>query len=161
MLSKTGVASFNDVQSVFPSKEKLNSFKAVIECYQEIPCNPCEMYCPFNAITIGDNINIRPTLVVDKCVGCSICVSVCPGVAIMLAKTNSSKSQFVIAYEFKPKPRVEEKWYAVNRAGEVIGEALIKKVVDTKKQDFSTLVTVECDASMLYEFSTIRRKAHE
>ena len=32
----------------------------VYECYQKIPCNPCEKSCPFKAVTIGEDINNIP-----------------------------------------------------------------------------------------------------
>ncbi|NLC42561.1 MAG: 4Fe-4S ferredoxin, partial [Erysipelothrix sp.] len=38
MLDRSGVPSREQVLSVFPSRDKLISLKAVIECYEEIPC---------------------------------------------------------------------------------------------------------------------------
>ena len=55
---------------------------AVIECAELIPCNPCEAACPSGAIKIGDSINNLPVLDEDKCTGCGICISSCPGLAI-------------------------------------------------------------------------------
>ncbi len=161
MLDRSGVPSREQVLSVFPSRDKLISLKAVIECYEEIPCNPCETYCPFDAITIGERINNRPLLSVDKCVGCGICVSVCPGVAIMLAKVVESTASFTIAYEFYPLPKVNETWLALNRSGEVIGEALVTRVTNNPAQDHSALISVECPKELLYEFVSIRRADHE
>jgi|LSQX01.2.fsa_nt_gb Fe-S-cluster-containing hydrogenase component 2 len=146
---------------VFPSNQHLKTYKAVLECYEAIPCNPCEHHCPFDAIIIGENINTPPRLVVDKCTGCGICVRVCPGLAIMLAKVSETQASFVIPYEFNPKPKVDETWYGVNRSGEILGDVLIKRVMDTKANDHTSLVTVQTAPSLLHEFITIKRKSHE
>jgi Fe-S-cluster-containing hydrogenase component 2 len=148
MLSKTGVALKELVKSVFPLD--LSSFKAVIECYQEIPCNPCEFYCPFDAIEIGQNINNLPLLIESKCVGCGICVGVCPGLAIMLVKEENESLLFTIPYELALPDNDVCK--IVNRTGEVIGDGVITKVVKT---ELRTLVTVQCDKQYLYDFGGI------
>ena len=57
---------------------------AVIECVQEIPCNPCEGACKFNAITIGEPITNLPKINETNCTGCGVCVAQCPGLAIFI-----------------------------------------------------------------------------
>ena len=156
MLSKSGIPTKQQIQSVFPKQKDLLQMKAIIECYEEIPCNPCETYCPFDAIEIGPQMNHRPQLIVDRCIGCSICVSVCPGVAIMLASVDDDVAKFTIAYELLPLPEVNWIWHGVNRAGEVIGDVTITKVV--KNKDHSALITLETMRDYLYDLVTIRRK---
>lgn len=158
MLDKTGIPTKQQVLSVFPKTHELTSLKAIIECYEEIPCNPCESHCPFDAIVVGENINTRPQLVVDRCVGCGICVAICPGVAIMLAKVNEHKASFTIPYEFNPKPQVQDVCNAINREGQIIGDALITRVVDTPKQNHTALISVVVDRTLLHDFITIRSK---
>ncbi len=161
MLDKTGIASLEQVKSRFPKKEFLAKAKAIIECYQDIPCNPCQTSCPFGAIHIGDDINVQPKLIVEKCTGCGICVTSCPGLAIMLAKIEPSKAVFKIPYELLPVPKKNEIWHAINRAGAIIGDALIESAILIPKQDKTVLVTVKTDLNLLYEFVTIRSKDHE
>lgn len=161
MLDRTGIPTRKQVLSVFPKEDELVNYKAVIECYEQIPCNPCESHCPFDAIYIGDNLNYRPDLISEKCVGCGICVGVCPGLAIMLAKVSSSKATFTIAYEFNPKPTVQDTWYAIDRSGKILGDAIILKVSENKKQDHTALITVQTDKAFLHDFITIRSKDHE
>jgi len=49
MLEKTGIATQEMVMNVFPSIERINKGPvAVIECFQNIPCNPCQTACRFN-----------------------------------------------------------------------------------------------------------------
>ena len=45
-----------------PPEERMAKGRvAVIECVQEIPCNPCENACRLGAITIGEQITNLPT----------------------------------------------------------------------------------------------------
>lgn len=161
MLNKDGVATLDQVQSKFPSLELLSRPKAIIECYENIACNPCSTSCPFDAITIGEDINNIPFVDFDKCTGCGICAYSCPGLAIIISKLTSEKVQFKIPYEFMPMPKVSEIWYAINRSGEIIGDAIIEKVESNARQDKTLLVHVAVDKSLMYDFVTIRRKEDE
>lgn len=88
MLNKDGVATLEQVKSRFPKLEDLKRPKAIIECYENIACNPCSTSCPFEAITIGKDINNLPVVDFNKCTGCGICAYSCPGLAIMISKNN-------------------------------------------------------------------------
>ncbi|MCF7923608.1 MAG: 4Fe-4S binding protein [Candidatus Izimaplasma sp.] len=161
MIEKTAVPDKNQIKSRFPSKKVLIRPKAIIECYTEIPCNPCETSCPFDAITIGEDINKIPTIDFDKCTGCGICVYSCPGLAIMNVMIKNGKAYFKIAYELLPLPKVDEKWLAINRHGDEIATCKIEQVMPPKKTNNKTaLITVSVEQPYLYDFVTIRR-AHE
>ena len=41
---------------------------AVVECVQQIPCNPCESACPLHAIHIGEPITNTPQVDREKCI---------------------------------------------------------------------------------------------
>ena len=73
-----------------PSEERIrNGAVACIECFQNIPCNPCEEACPRGAITVGREITGLPTLDAEKCNGCGKCVSACP--ALVFQSFGSAK----------------------------------------------------------------------
>ena len=85
---KVGYPCMEELRKVpgFPSEERMRKGPvAVIECVQEIPCNPCQAACPKKAITIGENITHLPVLDQEVCIGCGICISRCPGLAIFVA----------------------------------------------------------------------------
>ncbi|PKK96335.1 MAG: hypothetical protein CVV58_06870, partial [Tenericutes bacterium HGW-Tenericutes-3] len=134
--------------------------KAILECYEDIPCNPCETSCPFDAIHIGSNINMQPKLNVELCTGCGICVTSCPGLAIVVAQVIGQNAIFKIPYEFLPLPKANEIWHGLNRKGDVICDAIIKHVAINKKQDHTALVTVMVPTIHLHDFVTIR-SSHE
>ena len=80
MFEKTGVATREMVMTKFPSVERIDKGPvAVVECYQKIPCNPCQTACPFGAINIGCDINNIPERDENVCTGCGMCVAKCPG----------------------------------------------------------------------------------
>jgi len=156
MLDKTGIPSQEQVKSRFPDEALLVKPKAILECYEDIPCNPCSTGCPFGAIEIGEDINQQPRLHADLCTGCGQCVTVCPGLAIMTAQLSGGRAIFKIPYEFLPYPQSGETWKALDRGGNVIGEAKIEKTVLTPKQDKTMLVTVSVDRGLLYDFVSVR-----
>jgi Fe-S-cluster-containing hydrogenase component 2 len=158
VLEKVGVATKEQVHSRFPKSEILVKPKAIVECYENIPCNPCSTSCPFEAISIGEDINNTPKVNFDLCTGCGICVTSCPGLAIMVCELKDNKVRYKISYEFLPYPKEGEIWNAVNRKGEVIGDAFIEKFTLSKRQDRTALVQVLVDDNYLYDFVTIRRK---
>lgn len=158
MLNRTGIPTKDQVLSRFPEKKALLRPKAILECYEDIPCNPCSTSCPFDAIEIGDNINTQPRLHVDRCTGCALCVPSCPGLAIVIAQVKDDRAWFKIPYEFLPLPKAKEIWNGVNRSGEVICDATIESVLYKDKQDHTAVVTVSVPESFLHEFVTIRVK---
>ena len=158
MLNISGVPTLEQVKSRFPKEEYLVKPKAVTECFEAIPCNPCSTSCPFDAITIGEDINTPPVVDFDKCTGCGICVFSCPGLAIFTVQAKEDYLVFKIPYEFVPYPYEGEIMDAVNRGGMVIGECEILRVKNSIKQDRTILLHVKVQRDLLYEFITVRRK---
>lgn len=157
MLNKNGVPSIAHIKSRFPKKDMLVRPKAITECYEEIPCNPCSTSCPFDAIYIGEDINTPPKVDFDKCTGCGICVFNCPGLAIFTVQELENHLRFKIPYEFLPYPNPGDLWKAVNRNGDIIGNCVIEKIQVSKRQDKTALLTVLVDKEHLYDFVTVRR----
>ena len=161
MLNKDGVAAPQQIVSLFPDKQALIKPKAILECFEEIPCNPCSTSCPVNAIEIGENINDKPQLHVDVCTGCGICIFSCPGLAIMVAQLRGDQAVFRVPYELLPLPDKGDVWHGIDRSGEIICDALIENISFTKRQDRTAILTVVVDATHLHTFSTVRVKDHE
>ncbi len=121
---------------------------AVIECFQEIPCNPCETACPSGAITIGDRISDLPRLDKDKCTGCGLCVAHCPGLAIFVVEKGNGRARITLPYEYLPVPEVGERVNALDRRGRVVGEAVVERVRNPKSFRLTTLVTLVVDEGL-------------
>ena len=158
MLNQTGIPTLEQVLSRFPNYKALARPKAILECYEDIPCNPCATSCPFDAIDIGENINKQPKLHPDLCTGCAVCVPSCPGLAIIIAQIRGKEAVFKIPYEFQPLPVKGQMWDGVNRSGEVICDAVVEHVLITNKQDHTAVVTVSVPLEFLNDFVTVRAK---
>ncbi|MHC1758402.1 MAG: 4Fe-4S dicluster domain-containing protein [Negativicutes bacterium] len=131
MLANDGIPTMGDLLAVTPPPDRLNQGPvAVIECFQEIPCNPCADACPRGAITMPDSISKRPLFDAEKCNGCGICVTRCPGLAIFILDFSYSETEALlkIPYEFSPLPTEGENVDALNRAGKAIGIARVRRV---------------------------------
>ena len=79
---------------------------ALLECCQEIPCNPCATVCKTGAI-VKSTLNSRPEFKAEKCVGCKLCVAACPGQAIFfqVPDLGDGKASITFPYEYRPLPR--------------------------------------------------------
>ena len=128
---------------VIPSQARRKKGRVImIECVQEIPCNPCATICPKGAITIEGNITNIPQVDFDKCNGCGLCIANCPGLAIFSVDESlpDNKAEVGIPFEFKPLPEVGEKVNLLNRAGEVIGTGEVRKVRNPKSYDRTPII---------------------
>ena len=119
-----------EIQSDFGPVGKL---RAVMECHQNIPCNPCEAVCPTDAIDMGGNINGIPHINYEKCVGCGMCVMKCPGLAIFMVQEFEDYSVVGIPYELNPLPEKGQKVIVMDREGRDVGEGVVYKVMKNRK----------------------------
>lgn len=147
---KTGVLSNKDL--TLPIDKQLKKGIAIIECVQEIPCDPCVTICPVNAISMKD-INDTPKVDYNKCTSCKRCVSICPGLAIFVVKVEDDKALITLPYEFLPIPKVGEKVTALDREGK---SRVTAKIIKVNKSGKTTVVTIEVDKSLAMEIRNIK-----
>jgi Fe-S-cluster-containing hydrogenase component 2 len=150
---KTGIISKKDLK--LPNRNQLKKGVAIIECIQEIPCNPCVASCPVDSIKMKD-INALPEIDYDKCIGCAKCVGICPGLAIFVVKILDNKKAIVtLPYEFLPVPKKGDIVDGLNRMGQKIDDVKIKKVI---KKGKTMVITVETDEKYAMDIRNIRVK---
>ena len=152
MIEKEGI-----IYTGFPSKEELMSCPgvpseermkkgrvAVIECVQQIPCNPCASACPMGAITVGENITNFPHLNEEKCTGCGLCIAKCPGLAITVINKAFGESEASIdfPFEYLPLPKEGDLVDAVSRAGEPVCKGRILKVKNLAAYAGTTVISM-------------------
>jgi Fe-S-cluster-containing hydrogenase component 2 len=147
---KTGVLSTKDLQ--IPSEKQFQKGVAILECVQEIPCNPCVESCPVHAISMKD-VNAPPVNDFEKCIGCTKCVGICPGLAIFVVKISVEKAYVTLPYEFVPVPQVGDIVQALDRTGAVRSNALVKKVI---KQGKTMVITIEIEKNLAMDIRNIR-----
>ncbi|MFA5524551.1 MAG: 4Fe-4S binding protein, partial [Tissierellales bacterium] len=145
MIQCTGVPTNDLIERAFPSIERINQGPvAIIECFQNIPCNPCSTSCNRKAMNPMEDINDLPTLNVNNCNGCGICMIKCPGLAIMVVDGNYSEDEvlFRIPYEFLPLPNIGEIVKGLNRNGDYITDVKIVRVQNPKSFDKTAIIDV-------------------
>ena len=147
MLAKNGFLDLEEVMDIpgFPGMETLKNKKCVvIECKQNIPCNPCESACPHHAITIGNPITNLPVVDSEKCIGCGLCVAQCPGQACFLVDMSKEEYDTVtLPYEYYPLPEKNQEVYGLGRDGKYLVKAEVLRVVLTKKNDRTAVIEVK------------------
>lgn len=147
-----------------PSLERMEKGPvAYIECVQEIPCNPCEKACSFGAISVGQPITNLPVLDDEKCSGCGLCLSQCPGLAIFCVHLNYTDTTSLVdfPYEYLPPPLEGSTVRCGNRAGEYVTDGRVIKVKNPKINDSTAIVSVEVPKSYCLEVRTVCRKEAE
>lgn len=161
-LMRTGIPSNDNLKMKLPQSEEIFNKGpiAISECFQKFPCDPCVKGCPFDAISEEGNINNLPYVDFEKCTGCAICVSKCPGLAMFVVQKNytDSTSLVTLPYEFLPKPVRDQTVLVLNREGTEICEGIVKRVIDGKIQDKTTVVTVEVPKEYFLETRNIKVK---
>ncbi len=163
MLARTGVVTKELLEGALPSpKRRAEGPYAVIECFQEIPCNPCSLACPFQAIRPMADINELPELVPDLCTGCGICAGVCPGLAIFIVDetVGGGRATVTLPYEFSPLPEKGQTVAAVDREGAFVVEAEVSRVIRGRKKG-TPLVTLSVPLDRVQEVRFFRFNEEE
>ena len=155
----TGALSAAEQQGVIPPLERVKRGPvAVIECVQQIPCNPCEKACPFGAIIVGEDITALPVLDWEKCRGCGICLSKCPGLAIFLVDGSlpGNEALVMLPYEYLPLPDIGAVVDATDRRGRFVAKATIRKIDAGAQREGTAIVTLAVPKEMMNEVRSFR-----
>lgn len=132
---------------------------ACIECYQHIPCNPCEAACPRGAITVGDDITGLPHLDEEKCNGCGVCMTRCPGLAIFTVDESGEEGRAKVSfpYEYVPLPAVGDEVACADRLGKYVTRGVVCGVRLAPAFDHTAIVTVEIPREFSMEVRSLYR----
>ncbi len=143
-LLKNGYIADDEIER-FPGVTHRKGIHPVIECTQNIPCNPCQDACPKKCISIGANITSLPIAVPDAdCINCGMCVASCSGQAIFLVDEDcgDGTATVTLPYEFLPLPEVGAKGDALGRNGQKVCDAEVVQVKSMKAYDKTNLLTM-------------------
>ena len=156
-----GILNAKELEGLTPSSERLTRGPVVvIECVENIPCDPCMEACPKGAITISGDLNCTPSVDPELCDGCGVCISACPGLAIFSIDTSGDADPATISlpYEFLPLPSRGETVVALDRSGEPVCEAKVVRVLSSKALDRTPIVTLELPGEHAMAVRHFRRK---
>lgn len=123
----------------------------VIECTQNIPCNPCQDACRRGCIVVGKNITSLPAVADGvRCTGCGMCVASCSGQAIFLIDDDYEEGYATVTlpYEFLPLPAAGDRGMALSRSGETLCPAEVVDVKTAGPLDQTALLTMKVPDGM-------------
>jgi Fe-S-cluster-containing hydrogenase component 2 len=138
---------------------------AVIECAQYIPCDVCGSICPHDAIQV-ETICALPELREDRCIGCRLCIPVCPGLAIFVVDSTYSPDEALISfpYELLPIPQKGDQVNATDRTGSSLVKGTVVDVQEHPNHDHTRIVSIavpKCYIEQIRGISIISRRTAE
>ncbi len=148
------------------SKPELSqeSFRPVFHCVQEIPCNPCTTVCRFDSIKLkGETGTIMDLPEFEgRCIACGLCVAICPGLAITLARLSEKPglAEVVLPHEFANTYEPGSQVTLCDIDGNVLGQGTVLAQRFFKKYN-THLITVEIPAEWAHSAAGIRVQAPE
>ncbi|HCJ09182.1 MAG: FAD-dependent oxidoreductase [Lachnospiraceae bacterium] len=130
----------------YPGVTHCHGVHPVIECTQNIPCNPCQDACKFGCISIGDQITALPIVNPEAdCKNCGMCVASCSGQAIFLIDEDYDETSGTVTmpYELLPYPEVGSAGDGLNRSGQKVCKAEVVSVKTSPAFDKTALLTIK------------------
>lgn len=164
MLAQTGVPTKEDLLTVLPPDDRLQQGPvAILECFQKIPCNPCAQACPQGVISFPGDINERPVLDSNRCNGCGVCLSHCPGLSIFVVDYTYSPNEALvkIPYEFSPVPETGVVIETLDRTGRQTGVARVIRVQQNPNKTNILWLAVPKELAMKVRNIGGRKQDHE
>lgn len=145
----------------FPSAmdDDVKGIHPVIECTQNIPCNPCQDACKMGCIKIGEQIANIPVLDRSKkCIGCGMCVASCSGQAIFLVDETYEDgfASISMPYELLPLPKAGDVGAGLDRSGHEVCRAEVIDVKSMKAFDKTNVLTVKVPVEMAHKVRCFR-----
>jgi len=132
----------------------------VLRCLQEIPCNPCSESCPHGLILMPGGILDVPRYT-GGCLGCLRCVTVCPGLAIVLVHQDydprRERALLTLPFEFPEEDLPPGSVVTLTGAeGEPLGEGRVVALRASDLQDRRRLLQVEVDWELRLRVAGLR-----
>jgi ferredoxin len=159
-----GIIGLDEIRdkNEYPSEERFKKGPVpIIECIEEIPCNPCETVCKRNLITVGKPITNYPGLldIEAECTSCAQCIVNCPGLAIFIVDKTFSETEASVSlpYEQLPFPKRGKKIKGINRSGKVICEGNVHSILTNVGSNQTNVVTIVIPKEFAHDVKYFRR----
>jgi len=104
------------------------------------------------------DINDLPVLDAERCNGCGLCITLCPGLAIFVVdKTYSEELALVkLPYEYVPVPKQGQFAVGLDRAGRELGSFEVVKVTSGGKKNMTWIITLAVPQDLAMEVRGVR-----
>lgn len=136
---------------------------AVVDCRQEIPCNPCEEACRKGAIRVGPDICSPPAYRPEDCDGCGRCVALCPGMAIFLLDRREEKgfARITVPYEMGLDLVEGEEVWVVDGEGKALTRGKLLKIKAMGGNHPTLLVTVRVPEPLTLKVRGVKYRVND
>ena len=158
-LLENGYVADDEIER-YPGVTRRSGIHPVMECTQNIPCNPCQDACKKGCISIGKQITSLPSVKEEvPCIGCGMCVASCSGQAIFLVdeQVEDGYGTVTLPYEFLPLPETGEKGIALGRDGKEVCQAEVVSIRSAKAFDHTNLLTMKVPTDMVMKARFFKR----
>ena len=158
-LINDGIPTAEDLAKVVPSAERLAKGPvSIVECFQNIPCNPCVAACNRGAISMGGDINNLPVVDTEKCNGCGLCIQKCPGLAIFVVDMTYSDDFALVKFpfEYTPVPAKGQLAVGLDRAGKEVGEFEVERVISGGPKNKTWTISLKVPKALAMEVRNIK-----
>jgi Fe-S-cluster-containing hydrogenase component 2 len=110
-----------------------------------------------------NSINDIPDIDFNKCTGCGLCLSGCPGLAIFMIDMTYEENRALVSlpYEFLPLPEKGEVVSIIDRGGNILGEGEIIRIRNSKSQDRTPVITIAVEKTLAMKVRHFRRIGNE
>jgi Pyruvate/2-oxoacid:ferredoxin oxidoreductase delta subunit len=134
-----------------------NKPMASLECFERIPCTACADACPHEAIekkSLVDFVHLKA----DACVGCGLCVAVCPsGAAVMVKETSQSHmAHYYLASNEKEQWKPGDTLQLLNRKGDSLASGKVLNVT-TYQGGLRPVLEIESPSYNIWDARAVRR----
>jgi len=136
----------------------------ILNCVQEIPCNPCAHICPFGFIKIKGDPIIGLPYFEGKCTGCGLCLTICPGLAITLVDYRKDKEFPIVSIPYEVqnhKVVVGDKVKVVDMEGNYLDTLEVVSVQQTKRTRKTQIIKVKSTREIAKQIAGIRIQSEE
>jgi len=163
-LINNGIPTKEDLATISPSDDRFAAGPvAIVECFQEIPCDPCVEACRQKAITMPGDVNALPIVDAGLCNGCGLCITRCPGLAIfVIDKTYSEDRALVmLPFEYVPLPQPGQYAVGLDRAGRELGRFEVIKVTSGGKKNMTRIISLAVPRDLAMEVRNIKAGGYD
>jgi sarcosine oxidase subunit alpha len=130
--------------------------KVVIDCPEEIPCNPCAEACRKGALVIEGDMSKRPSCRDELCDGCGSCIAACPVSCIILVEEKGEETLLTMGYDRLPRPRKGQEVWLLDREGREMGKGAVARARRAARDKYLLLLTIKAPTQIALEVRNIR-----
>jgi len=128
--------------------EKSGRYKLLVECPQEIPCDPCASACSTGAISLERELCSRPRVREELCSGCLSCLEACPVSCIYLMEEVEGSSLLTLALDRLPRPRKGDEVILKDARGRELGRGRVVRSKKSRKDSGLCILTVRAPSDL-------------